>query len=91
MQRGSLQARQELDQHVDAEFAKLTENFRRRIGDEDLIRPARLRQQAVSEHRRKIEQELVKAFDHPDEQVDLFYAALLLANDNSIGLETIRP
>ena len=26
-------ARQELDQHVDAEFAKLTENFRQRIGD----------------------------------------------------------
>jgi hypothetical protein len=26
-------ARQELDQHVDAEFTKLTENFRQRIGD----------------------------------------------------------
>jgi hypothetical protein len=26
-------ARQELDQHIDAEFAKLTENFRQRVGD----------------------------------------------------------
>jgi len=39
----------------------------------------RLRREAISEHRRKIEQELVKAFDRPDEKVDLFYAALLLA------------
>jgi serine protease Do len=39
----------------------------------------RLRREAISEHRRKIEQELVKAFDRPEEKVDLFYAALLLA------------
>jgi hypothetical protein len=32
-ERGLAKARQELEQHIDSEFAKLTENFRQRIGD----------------------------------------------------------
>ncbi|MEO8429402.1 MAG: tetratricopeptide repeat protein, partial [Verrucomicrobiota bacterium] len=48
---------------------------------------AQLRKLAVAVHRQSVQQELVKTFEMPEEQIDLFRAALLLAKLDNPDLE----
>ena len=75
----ALQPRAEASQKVLAERVRQLEN-----------ETARLRKLASAVHRQSVQKELVKAFEAPEAEIDLFHAALLVAKLDNPDLE-IEP